>query len=176
MRSPGLAPCQHGCASRGPRFNGNNGGREVAFILIVDSDATGAERAADALIAAGYACGWVCNAKQAHTLLRWREPELILLDEDMPGQKEGSLLRELRSTEPCRDTPIILLSTTAGNGNSEQLLPCAAHDHIRKPFDPRFLVWRVNHAIDTVEAKPKREQAREWLAQKFESTQRRSIG
>jgi two-component system phosphate regulon response regulator PhoB len=148
----------------------------VAFILIVDSDASGAERAADALIAAGYACGWVCNAEQARTLLRWREPELILLDEDMPGQGDASLLRELRSTEQCRDTPIILLSTTAGNGESWHLLPCAADDHIRKPFDPRFLVWRVNHAIDTVKAQPKRAQAREWLAQQFEATQRRSLG
>ncbi|WP_305096303.1 response regulator [Croceibacterium aestuarii] len=137
----------------------------MAFILIAESDPNVAERAADALAAAGFACGWVTDADQTRTLLRCRQPDLILLDANMPGRSEGHLLRELRSSEQCRDTPIILLTAASGRDDPAKSADCGAQDFIRKPFDPRFLVWRVNHAVGMLEARPKLGEVSEWPVQ-----------
>ena len=57
----------------------------MPHILIVDDDEIVAELAANALMDAGYAAGWVSDAEQAMKLLEWRRPDLVLLDQNMPG-------------------------------------------------------------------------------------------
>jgi DNA-binding response OmpR family regulator len=119
----------------------------VAFVLIVDANQAHATRASDVLTAAGHACGWVTDAEQALTLLRWRVPELVLLDQAIPGADGGNLPQRLRRTAGAIDLPIILLTSDAsaacvGTGDNAVL------DDIRKPFDPGFLAWRVDHALD----------------------------
>jgi DNA-binding response OmpR family regulator len=120
----------------------------VAFVLIVDANQGHATRASDVLIAAGHACGWVTSAEQAITLLRWRVPDLILLDQAIPGADGGNLPQRLRRTAGANGLPIILLTTGAaaacvGGGDNAVL------DDIRKPFDPGFLAWRVDLALET---------------------------
>ena len=119
----------------------------MAFILIVDANQTYANRASDVLSAAGHACGWVTGAEQALALLRWRVPELILLDQAIPGADGGTLPHMLRRAANAPRLPIILLTTNHGpasigsEGN-------AVLDEIRKPFDPGFLAWRVDTAFE----------------------------
>jgi DNA-binding response OmpR family regulator len=127
----------------------------VAFVLIVDANQAHASRASDALNASGHACGCVANAEQAITLLRWQLPELILLDRSIPGA-DGDLPRQLRRMAGVAHLPIILLtSDSAAAGRDE--IDNAVLDDIRKPFDPHFLAWRVNHALEAphVEARSK---------------------
>ncbi len=123
----------------------------MPFVLIVDANPIHAARAADALSAAGYACGAVSSAEQAIALLRWRVPDLILLDQAIRGADGGTLPRKLRHAGGVDDLPIILLTTEcpaapigeAGN---------AVLDDIRKPFEPGFLSWRVDSALDARQA------------------------
>ena len=119
----------------------------MAFVLIVDANQKHAARASDVLTASGHACGCVCSAEQAIALLRWRVPDLILLDRDIPGADGGTLPEKLRRVAGATDLPIILLTTGSD-------APCrfesgeAVLDDIRKPFDPGFLAWRVDLAIE----------------------------
>jgi DNA-binding response OmpR family regulator len=119
----------------------------VAFVLIVDANQAHATRASDVLTAAGHACGWVTDAEQALALLRWRVPDLVLLDQAIPGADGGNLPQRLRRTAGATGLPIILLTSdtsaaSVGTGDNAVL------DDIRKPFDPGFLAWRVAHALD----------------------------
>ena len=126
----------------------------MAFILIVEPDESISQRAADALTGAGHACGCVANADQARTLLRWRNPELIVIDRDVAAISGVALLGEL---EPHRrDIPLITLSTVAGAGDGTGKVAHGVQDCIRKPFEPRFLVWRVEHALEVHAARAQR--------------------
>ena len=119
----------------------------MAFILIVDANQTHANRASDVLNAAGHACGWVPTAEKAIALLRWRVPELILLDQAIPGADGGTLPQKLRRITGIAELPIILLTTesaSAAYGDSDN----SVLDDIRKPFDPGYLAWKVQHALD----------------------------
>lgn len=122
----------------------------MAFVLVVEANRTLAGRASDALIAAGHACGWVSAAGQAATLLRWRAPDLILLDQGLPGADGGALPQALRRAANVPDLPIMLLTSEP---MAEPRHPSIA-DLIEKPFDPRYLVWRVNHALETFARRP----------------------
>lgn len=135
----------------------------MAFVLIVEGNEAHATRASDVLNAAGHACGWVTGAEQALALLRWRVPDLILLDQEIPGADGGTLPQRLRATAAVPGLPIILLTT-------DQATPCvgtggnAVLDDIRKPFDPGFLAWRVDHALAAGERAQEPEMAAERIA------------
>ena len=83
----------------------------MAFVLIVDANQTCANRASDVLNAVGHACGWVTTAEQAIALLRWRVPDVILLDQSIPGADGGTLPQQLRRIAGVAGLPIILLTT-----------------------------------------------------------------
>ena len=118
----------------------------MAFILIVSGEESVTQRASDALTGADYACGWVNNVSAARTLMCWQRPDLILIDHDVPGYSVENLLSALEPDQ--RDLPVITLSRSTGAGDGTGKIVHGAQNCIRKPFDPRFLVWRVNHAIE----------------------------
>lgn len=133
----------------------------MAFILIVDANQVHATRASDALTAAGHACGCVASADQAIALLRWRVPDLVLLDQAVPGADGGSLPGTLRRVTEVTDLPIILLTSDSSHPGE---IGQAVLDDIRKPFDPGFLAWRVDSALDAhARADEPRERASERL-------------
>ena len=147
----------------------------MSFILIVDGDECSAERGADALIAAGHSCGWVTDAEQAKILLRWRKPDVLLLDEQIARISKEDILQELHANNEYPDPQVIVLATSSASSDADEPLACGVHDDICKPFDPRFLVWRVNLSIEMREAKPRREKMRQKLTQQHEKFQRRSL-
>jgi len=119
----------------------------LAFVLIVDANQAHANRASDVLSAAGHACGSVPTAEQAIALLRWRVPDLILLDQAIPGADGGTLPQKLRGIAAIAELPIILLtseSASAPHGERGN----AVLDDIRKPVDPGYLAWKVQHTLD----------------------------
>jgi DNA-binding response OmpR family regulator len=115
----------------------------MAFVLVIEANKTLAGRASDALNAVGHSCGWVSAAGPAVALLRWRVPDLVLLDQTLPGADGGALPQTLRRAAGVPELPIMLLTA----GPLAEPHDTSIVDHIEKPFDPRYLVWRVNHAL-----------------------------
>lgn len=126
----------------------------MAFILIVESDENISRRAADALTAAGHACGCAADGDEARSLLRWRTPELIVIDSDLTAAWAEPLLAELEPREHA--IPVLTLSAVAGAGDGIGKLTHGVQDCIRKPFEPRFLVWRVEHALEVHAARTRK--------------------
>ena len=119
----------------------------MASIVIVDDDELVAELAADALIGAGHACGWVTDAERALKLLSWRRPDLLLLDHDMPGTSGTALMRQLRSSQRFYDLPIMMFTRMSGETDKDQARFNGANDFISKPFDRKYLLWRVDRLL-----------------------------
>ncbi len=148
----------------------------MAHILIADDDELIAGMASEVLIGEGHACGWVTDGEQALALLKWRRPDLLLLDQDMPGLTGGQLLRKLRTSEDLYDLPVIMFTAMTGANDEQQARYHGAQDYIRKPFDPNFLIWRVNQAMEARRQRPKHETLRRALERTsgFAATERES--
>jgi DNA-binding response OmpR family regulator len=119
----------------------------MARILIADDDELIAELASEVLIDAGYACGWVTCAEAAWTCARRKRPDILLLDQEMPGESGMTLLRRLRRSPVLYDLPVIMFTAISGEQDEMQAIYAGAQDFLRKPFDPADLVRRVTRLI-----------------------------
>jgi putative two-component system response regulator len=83
------------------------------------------------------------SAAKLFELLERFEPELILLDVDMPDMDGYETIKLLKSQADTRDTPVIFV--TAKNDAASELegLSLGAVDYISKPFSPLLLKKRV---------------------------------
>lgn len=119
----------------------------MAYILVVDDDDIVAEHAAQVLINAGHACGWVSDVKAAMQVLSRRCPDLILLDQNMPGESGTMMLRRLRNSPRYYDIPVIMLTGVHGIKDEQVAYYNGAQDYIRKPFSEKMLTFRVRQVL-----------------------------
>ncbi|WP_296718579.1 PleD family two-component system response regulator [Erythrobacter sp.] len=119
----------------------------MARILIADDDELVAELASEVLMDAGHACGWVTSAEAAWQCARQKRPDILLLDQTMPGESGLTLLRRLRQSAHLYDLPVIMFTAMSGEADEAQAIYAGAQDFIRKPFDPELLVRRVARLI-----------------------------
>ena len=106
----------------------------MAHIMIADDDELVAELARDALYSAGHTCAWVATGERAWEAMQARRPDLLLLDQHMPGMSGINLLRTLRSSAEFYDLPVIMLTAMTGAEDESRALFAGAHDYVRKPF------------------------------------------
>lgn len=119
----------------------------MARILIADDDELIAELATEVLIDVGHACGWVTSAEEAWEVAHKRRPDILLLDQDLPGMSGVTLLRKLRGSPQFYDLPVAMFTAMRGTDDEAQAIYAGAQDYIRKPFDPAALVSRVGRVL-----------------------------
>ena len=83
----------------------------------------------------------------------WREeqPDMVLLDLNLPGMDGIDIAREIRKTN---DTPIIMVTARVEEVDRLVGLELGADDYITKPFSPREVVARVKAVLRRVEKLP----------------------
>ncbi|HKK55868.1 phosphate regulon transcriptional regulator PhoB [Marinobacter sp.] len=116
-------------------------------VLIVDDESSIREVIAVALEMADYDYIEAADAREAHSLIIDRQPDLILLDWMLPGTSGVELARRLKKDEVTCDIPIIMLTAKVEEDNKIQGLEVGADDYITKPFSPRELVARLKAVL-----------------------------
>lgn len=119
----------------------------MARILIADDDELIAELASEVLIDAGHACGWVTTADAAWDCAMRKRPDVLLLDQQMPGESGLTLLRRLRISPLLYDLPVIMFTGMSGSEDEAQAIYAGAQDFVSKPFDPVNLVARISRIL-----------------------------
>ncbi len=85
------------------------------------------------------------NAAQA--LLAGKQPDLVLLDINMPEVSGLDLLEFLRRRPEWKDLPVVMLSTEAADVTVDQALSLGADDYITKPVTLEELEQAVQKAL-----------------------------
>jgi diguanylate cyclase (GGDEF)-like protein len=80
---------------------------------------------------------------------RETEPDVVLLDIEMPGSDGFAVLEAIRADEGLRDIPVIFLTGNVDPDAVARGLTSGAHDYLRKPADAVELLARVNAALRT---------------------------
>src|ERR1041385_5831632 len=78
-------------------------------------------------------------------------PDLILLDIDMPGADGFEVCRQLKADPTLSEIPVVFLSGMTEPAKKFQGLELGAIDFITKPFDPAELRARVRASLRTRE-------------------------
>jgi DNA-binding response OmpR family regulator len=108
--------------------------------LIVDDDRVLADVVAFTLRREGFQIILAHDGEAALRLWAEEQPDLIVLDVNMPGPDGFAVCRRIRAQS---DTPILLLTVRGEEDDIVHGLELGADDYITKPFSPRQLVARA---------------------------------
>lgn len=109
-------------------------------VLVVDDEPQIRRVMKTALAANGFEAYEARSGEEALEALRENNPELILLDMNMPGMGGMSACREIRAIS---EVPIIVLSVRDSEHDKIAALDAGADDYITKPFSVNELMARV---------------------------------
>ena len=79
-------------------------------------------------------------------------PDLVLLDILMPGIDGLQVLRTIKSNPTLKNLSVVLLTALAQENVVLQGIKLGARDYIRKPFNPKDLVQRIQKHLPQVDA------------------------
>lgn len=119
-------------------------GSTTGVVLVIDDDPDIRAAVRDVLGDSGLLVTEAGTGGQALQLLTQHEPDVILLDLNLPDVSGLDLLTQITADSP---TPVIVLSGRTGETDRVVGLDLGADDYITKPFAARELVARVNAAI-----------------------------
>ena len=90
--------------------------------------------------------------------MRIRLPEIILLDQMLPGLDGGSILSLLKADERTRNIPVIMLTAKDSEMDKVRSLDAGADDYVVKPFGIMELLSRIRAVMRRIGTKPAPEQ------------------
>jgi class 3 adenylate cyclase/CheY-like chemotaxis protein len=121
--------------------------RNPARILVVDDVPANVEIVRMRLEAQGYEIVTAADGIEAVEQARATQPDLVLLDIQMPRLDGIGALKQLKEDTSLRFVPVILLTAKADTRDVVAGLDAGADDYLTKPFDQATLSARVRSLL-----------------------------
>lgn len=112
-------------------------------ILVVDDSSSFRQVVAMALKGAGYEVVEACDGKDALSKLDGRKYNLIVSDVNMPNMDGISFVKAAKQLAAYKFTPIIMLTTEAGEEKKAEGKAAGVRAWVVKPFQPPVLLDAV---------------------------------
>lgn len=122
----------------------------MKHILIVDDVTTNLKCAAEVLKDT-YDVTTAKSGKAALQILREIQPDLIMLDVNMPEMNGFEVMERIKEDPVTRDIPVIFLTAEADKENEVTGLKMGAMDFIKKPFEPDIMRSRIEKILQMTE-------------------------
>ena len=135
----------------------DTGGR----IFIVDDNDINLDLIASVLERRGYDVHTAVNGVEALQRVHDVDPELILLDINMPQMTGYEVCEHLKQDERVADVPVIFISAMDDLRNVVKGFDVGGVDYITKPFKAKEVIARVNSQLQIYRAKKQIELMRE---------------
>ena len=110
-------------------------------ILIVEDDKDISIELKALLENSGYEASILTDFKNASDEILRNEPDLVLLDINIPYMNGEMLLRDLRQKT---DVPVIMVTSRDSEAYEVLSMSYGADDYITKPYNPTILLLRIN--------------------------------
>ena len=106
----------------------------MAKVLIVEDNPANMTLALVLLESAGHSVITATNAEAGLTLARDEQPQLILMDIQLPGMDGLEATRLLKQDDATRRIPVIALTALAMKGDEERIRAAGCDGYIAKPL------------------------------------------
>jgi two-component system chemotaxis response regulator CheY len=116
-------------------------------ILIVDDSSSLRQVVSIALKGAGYCVLEACDGLDALTKLNGQKIHLIISDVNMPNMDGLTFVAEAKKLPAYKFTPIIMLTTEAGEAKKQAGQAAGAKAWVVKPFQPAQMLAAVSKLI-----------------------------
>ncbi len=116
-------------------------------IMIVDDSASLRQVVGIALKGAGYDVIEACDGKDALAKLDGKKIHLIISDVNMPNMDGISFVKAAKQLPAYKFTPVIMLTTEAGDSKKAEGQAAGAKAWVVKPFQPAQMLTAVSKLI-----------------------------
>jgi two-component system cell cycle response regulator DivK len=106
----------------------------MATVLIVEDNATNLKLTVFLLKSAGHAVLVATDAEAGIAIARDEQPDLILMDIQLPGMDGLGATAVLKADPATRHIPVVALTALAMAGDKKRILDAGCDDYIAKPM------------------------------------------
>jgi two-component system, cell cycle response regulator DivK len=117
------------------------------LVLIVEDNARNMTLVRDVLGHAGYRTVEASDGEQGVALARSHQPDLILMDIQLPGIDGVEALARLREDNSTASIPVVALTAFAMKDDRERFLAAGFRGYLEKPLSVRELPGQVGRLI-----------------------------
>ena len=114
-----------------------------ARVLLVEDNDTQRALFSEALNARGFLVGVARNGAEALELAAAFDPDLVVMDVQMPGMDGLEATRRLRATRSLRETPVLALTALVMPGDQERCREAGVDEYLAKPVSLEALAEAV---------------------------------
>jgi len=118
-----------------------------SLILLVEDNQANIETYSNYLINYGYRLVVATNGLEAIALAQKHQPNLILMDIQMPEMDGLEATRQIRQLPELKNTPIVALTALAMPGDREKCFEAGMNEYLTKPVRLRHLVDRISQLL-----------------------------
>jgi two-component system, chemotaxis family, chemotaxis protein CheY len=123
------------------------GGAMAKTIMIIDDSISLRQVVNIALSSAGYDVLDACDGQDALAKLKGQKVHLMISDVNMPNMDGISFLKAVRAHPSYKFTPVIMLTTEAGEDKKREGQAAGARAWVVKPFKPEELLVAVSKLV-----------------------------
>jgi two-component system alkaline phosphatase synthesis response regulator PhoP len=116
---------------------------QKAKVLIVDDEPNNVDFLEQALEDSGYQLITATNGQEALNKIQSEQPDLILLDLNMPVMDGFTVLTKVKEDPNLRDIPVIIISSEHESKSIVKGIKQGAEDYLTKPVNAGLLVKKV---------------------------------
>ena len=117
---------------------------QLPHIVVVDDEQPAREMVGDYLRMHGFSVGLCDGGASLRTAIAQQQPDLIVLDLNMPEEDGLSIIRDLKQR---MSVPVIMLTATASAIDRVVGLELGADDYLAKPCELRELLARIRSVL-----------------------------
>ena len=126
----------------------------MATVLVVEDNPTNMKLAILLLETAGHAVITAMDAEAGLVLARGEQPDLILMDIQLPGIDGLEATAQLKRDEVTRHIPVIALTALAMHGDEARIRSVGCDGYIAKPLRYRDFLSTIAIHLKSAEATP----------------------
>jgi len=106
-------------------------------ILLVEDNPLNRRLVRDLLAHHGHEVVEATDVDEARALLEVLEPDIVLVDLQLPGGSGEDVLQDIRGRAQGAELPVIVVTASAMAGEKERLLAAGFDAYLSKPIDTR---------------------------------------
>lgn len=119
------------------------------LVLVADDVQDSRQLLIDVISSMNFPVAAVANGFDVLEIARERQPDLIILDVNMPGMSGFEVMERLKEDVTTASIPVILLTALADIESRVHGFSLGADDYLTKPYNPRELMERVRTRLRT---------------------------
>ncbi len=122
---------------------------EPKTVLVVEDNELNMKLVRDLLRFADYAVIEAWDAETGLELAQTHQPDLILMDIQLPGMDGLTATQHIRRDANLKHTPVVALSSYAMNGDKQKALDAGCTGYLTKPIKTRSFIQDLVSIIGT---------------------------